>query len=57
MAGIAVGGDCRHQRRPAEPPEAKELEELRDRSASHWDCPDGSFDWAGVTTSGRSHPC
>ena len=33
--------------RPAEPDEATELEELQERSASHWDYPDGYFDWAG----------
>ena len=43
----AVGGDRRHHLRRAEPHEAKELEELQDRSASHWDYPDGYFDWAG----------
>jgi hypothetical protein len=47
MAGSAVGGDRRHHLRPAEPHEAKELEELQDRSASHWDHPDGYFDRAG----------
>jgi hypothetical protein len=57
MAGSAVRGDRRHHLRPAEPHETKELEELQDRSASHWDHPDGHFDWAGVTTSGRSQPC
>jgi hypothetical protein len=57
MAGSAVGGDRRHHLRPAEPHQAKELEELQDRSASHWDYPDGYFDWAGATISGRSHPC
>ena len=45
--GSAVGGDRRHHLRRAEPHEAKELEELQDRSASHWDYPDGYFDWAG----------
>lgn len=35
-----------HLRR-AEPDEAKDLEELQYRSASHWDYPDGYFDWAG----------
>ena len=38
-------------------PSSMELEELQDRSASHWDHPDGYFDWAGVITSGRSHSC
>jgi GNAT superfamily N-acetyltransferase len=47
MAGSAGGGDRRHHLRPAEPHEATELEELQDRSASHWDYPDGYFDWAG----------
>ena len=37
----------RHAFRRAEPHEAKELEELQTRSASHWDYPDGYFDWAG----------
>jgi GNAT superfamily N-acetyltransferase len=46
-AGSVVGGDRRHHFRRAEPHEAKELEELQDRSASHWDYPDGYFDWAG----------
>lgn len=36
-----------HHLRPAEPYEAKELEELQYRSASHWNYPDGYFDWAG----------
>ena len=45
--GSAVGGDRRHHLRRAEPHEAKELEELQDRSASHWAYPDGYFDWAG----------
>ena len=39
--------DGRHHVRPAEPHEAKELEELQARSASHWDYPDSYFDWAG----------
>jgi GNAT superfamily N-acetyltransferase len=59
MAGSAVGGDRRHHLRPAEPHEAKELEELQDRSASHWGYPDGYFDWAGdarrITESYVSH--
>lgn len=33
--------------RRAEPHEAKDLEELQERSASHWGYPDGYFDWAG----------
>ena len=33
--------------RPAVPDEAKELEELQNRSASHWGYPEGYFDWAG----------
>jgi phosphoenolpyruvate synthase/pyruvate phosphate dikinase len=37
----------RNHLRSAEPDEAKELEELQIRSASHWDYPDGYFDWAG----------
>jgi GNAT superfamily N-acetyltransferase len=45
--GSAFGGDRRHHLRRAEPREAKELEELQNRSASHWDYPDGYFDWAG----------
>ena len=36
-----------HHFRRAEPREAKELEELQRRSASHWNYPDGYFDWAG----------
>ena len=36
-----------HHVRSAEPHEAVELEELQERSASHWDYPDGFFDWAG----------
>jgi GNAT superfamily N-acetyltransferase len=40
-------GVRRHHLRRAEPHEAKELEELQDRSASHWGYPDGYFDWAG----------
>ena len=39
--------DHGHHFRRAEPHEAKELEELQNRSASHWDYPDGYFDWAG----------
>ena len=46
-AASAGGGDRRHHLRRAEPHEAKELEELQNRSASHWDYPDGYFDWAG----------
>ena len=46
-AASVGGGDRRHHLRRAEPHEAKELEELQDRSASHWDYPDGYFDWAG----------
>ena len=42
-----MGGDLGQRFRRAEPHEAKELEELQDRSASHWDYPDGYFDWAG----------
>jgi GNAT superfamily N-acetyltransferase len=42
-----VDGDRRHWFRAAEPHEAKELEAIQDRSASHWDYPDGYFDWAG----------
>ena len=42
--GEAVGD---HRVRSAEPHEAKELEELQSRSASHWNYPDGYFDWAG----------
>jgi GNAT superfamily N-acetyltransferase len=45
--GSAVGDDRRHHLRRAEPHEANELEDLQDRSASHWDYPDGYFDWAG----------
>ncbi len=41
-----VGGPGRQFRR-AEPHEAKELEALQKRSTSHWDYPDGYFDWAG----------
>ena len=37
----------RYEFRRAEPHEAQDLEELQDRSASHWDYPDGYFDWAG----------
>jgi GNAT superfamily N-acetyltransferase len=37
----------RHHIRRAEPHEANELEALQTRSASHWDYPDGYFDWAG----------
>ena len=36
-----------HHFRSAEPHEAKDLEELQKRSASHWNYPDGYFDWAG----------
>ncbi len=36
-----------HRFRRAEPHEAAELEELQSRSASHWNYPDGYFDWAG----------
>lgn len=43
----STGGDGRHHFRRAEPHEAKELEDLQERSASHWDYPDGFFDWAG----------
>ncbi len=39
-------GDRHHLRR-AQPHEAGDLEELQTRSASHWDYPDGYFDWAG----------
>ena len=46
-AASAVGGDRRHHFRRAEPHEAKELEELQYRSASHWEYPDDYFDWAG----------
>jgi GNAT superfamily N-acetyltransferase len=46
--GLPGDGDHRrHHLRRAEPHEAKELEELQTRSASHWDYPDGYFDWAG----------
>lgn len=33
--------------RAAVPREARDLEELQTRSASHWDYPEGYFDWAG----------
>ena len=33
--------------RPAEPHEAETLEALQERSASHWNYPEGYFDWAG----------
>ncbi len=42
-----------HHLRRAEPHEAEELEELQARSASHWDYPDGYFDWAGDARSIR----
>ncbi|CAM3335246.1 GNAT family N-acetyltransferase [Occultella aeris] len=45
--GSAVGYGARLQFRRAEPYEAKELEELQNRSASHWGYPEGYFDWAG----------
>ena len=47
IADSAVGGDRRHHLRPAEPHQAKELEELQGRSASHRDHPDGYVDRAG----------
>lgn len=33
--------------RRAEPREAGELEELQERSSTHWNYPPGYFDWAG----------
>jgi GNAT superfamily N-acetyltransferase len=33
--------------RRAEASDAGDLEELQDRSASHWNYPEGYFDWAG----------
>ena len=42
-----VGTLNTHALRRAEPHEAKDLEALQERSASHWDYPDGYFDWAG----------
>jgi GNAT superfamily N-acetyltransferase len=39
--------DRQHRFRRAEPREASALEALQSRSASHWDYPDGYFDWAG----------
>lgn len=48
MTDASAGGrDRRHHLRRAEPHEARELEELQYRSASHWHYPDGYFDWAG----------
>jgi len=41
-----MGDDHRRFRR-AEPADAEALEQLQQRSASHWNYPDGYFDWAG----------
>ena len=41
------GGRRRHHFRRAERHEARQLEALQKRSTSHWDYPDGFFDWAG----------
>ena len=42
-----MGGEPQHHFRRAEPHEADDLERLQERSASHWNYPDGYFDWAG----------
>lgn len=48
VKGASESGDHRpgHFRR-AEPHDAQALEELQTRSASHWNYPEGYFDWAG----------